>query len=101
MVGGCCRRSLPGLGFGAAGPRGRGTRVRLHVLHDASALPGACVSEAGSGGSAARAVSWMLLRGLTRGGGACGGLSPGSQEPVLTAQPESHVVQHGGRLVTG
>lgn len=47
------------------------------------------------------AGSRMLLRGLTRVGVACSGLSPGSQEPVLTAQPESHVFQHGGRLVTG
>lgn len=37
---------------------------------------------------------------MTRKGVASGGLSPGSQEPVLTAQPESRVVQHGSRLMT-
>ena len=37
---------------------------------------------------------------MTREGVAGGGLSLGSQEPVLPAQPESRVVQHGSRLMT-
>ena len=37
---------------------------------------------------------------MTREAVAGGGLSLGSQEPVLPAQPESRVVQHGSRLMT-